>query len=127
MQHIKSVLIVDDDPASSFLVHFLLKKLNKVDDITLKKNGKEALDFLAEVKGQREFPDLILLDINMPLMDGFEFMEHFLQLSLDKSVRVVLLSSSVSPKDRQAAENFKINHFINKPITKEKLEHILTT
>ncbi|GAB3539222.1 response regulator [Pontibacter brevis] len=125
MHQINSVLLVDDDPASSYLGQFLLKKLNKLQHIVLKANGKEALDFLKETCGQSVFPDLILLDINMPLMDGFEFMEHFRLLSVSKPVRVVLLSSSVSSKDMQAAESFRIKDFINKPLTKEKLAQLI--
>lgn len=124
MQQANSVLLVDDDPASSYLGHFLLKKLGVFKHITLKSNGKEALDFLKACE-QDEFPDLILLDINMPLMDGFEFMENFQLLPLVVPARVVMLTSSVSEKDVQAAERFQIKDFINKPLTKEKLARLM--
>lgn len=124
MQQVNSVLLVDDDPASSYLGQLLLKRLGTVEHITLKSNGKEALDFLKEC-GQDEIPDLILLDINMPMMDGFEFMEHFQLLPLVTPVRVVMLTSSVSAKDVQAAESFRIKDFINKPLTKEKLVQLI--
>lgn len=121
MQQIKSVLLVDDDPASNFLAQLLLRKLDMNVHVSVTANGKEALDYLREQRGKRNFPDLILLDINMPIMDGFEFMDHFLQLPLNQQPRVVMLSSSVSPKDAQRAVDYRVEDFINKPLTKEKL------
>lgn len=125
MQQIKSVLLVDDDPASNFLAQLLLRKLDKVLHVSVTANGKEALDYLREQHGKSSFPDLILLDINMPIMDGFEFMDHFQQLPLNQLPRVVILSSSVSPKDAQRAMDYRVNGFINKPLTKERLAQIL--
>lgn len=125
MQQIRSVLLVDDDPASNFLAQLLLRKLETVEHVSVAGNGKEALDFINENFGKSNFPDLILLDINMPLMDGFEFMEHFQQLPFNNLTRVVLLSSSVSSKDVQKAASYQVRDFINKPLTKEKLALIM--
>lgn len=125
MQQIKSVLLVDDDPASNFLARLLLRKLKTVEHVSVAENGKEALDYIIENSGKKSFPDLILLDINMPLMDGFEFMDHFQRLPFKNLTRVVLLSSSISSKDLQRAAAYKVEDFINKPLTKEKLALIM--
>lgn len=125
MQQIRSVLVVDDDPASNFLTQLLLRKSGTVAHVAVAANGKEALDYVTEHRGKNGFPDLILLDINMPLMDGFEFLYHFQQLPYNHLTRVVLLSSSVSSKDAQKAAKYQVKDFINKPLTKEKLALIM--
>lgn len=125
MYQIKNVLLVDDDTASNFIAQRLLKKVESVTQITTTTNGKEALDFVTQYEGELNFPDLILLDINMPVMNGFEFMEHFQKLSSNSNVRVVLLTSSISPRDVQTAATYKIKEFVNKPLTSEKLQQIM--
>lgn len=117
--------MVDDDPASNFLAQLLLRKHKTIEHVSVAGNGKEALDYIKESSGKNGFPDLILLDINMPLMDGFEFMDHFQQIPSNNVTRVVLLSSSVSSRDLQKAAAYKLNDFINKPLTKEKLAQIM--
>jgi len=125
MQQIKKVLLVDDDPTSTFLAQLLLRKLSTVEHVSVAANGKDALDYLIGSQEKGNLPDLILLDINMPLMDGFEFMDHFQQLPFHNAARVVLLSSSVSSKDLQKAADYHIRDFINKPLTKEKLSLLM--
>lgn len=125
MQQINKVLLVDDDPASNFLAQLLFRKIGTVSHVSVAANGKEALDFISKQHGKCGLPDLILLDINMPLMDGFEFMDHFQQLPGHHLTRVVLLSSSVSSRDAQKAAKYQFKGFINKPLTKEKLAHII--
>ncbi|MCJ8164195.1 response regulator [Pontibacter sp. E15-1] len=125
MQKIKSVLLVDDDPASNYLAQLLFKRLAMVEHLSVAANGKEALDYVMEHLEQSSFPELILLDINMPLMDGFEFIEQFQRLPFYSRSRVVLLSSSVSFKDKEKAAHFQLAEFINKPLTREKLAKII--
>ncbi len=125
MEKVKSVLLVDDDPASNYLAQLLLKRLNTIEHISVAHNGKEALDYVIEQKAANSLPDLILLDINMPLMDGFEFMEQFQQLPYHTQSRVVLLSSSVSSRDTEKAAHYQLDAFINKPLTKEKLSKLM--
>jgi CheY-like chemotaxis protein len=62
----------------------------------------------------------------MPVMDGFEFLEHFSQLPVADQTPVVLLTSSAYPKDIERAKEYNIRHFINKPLTEEQLREVLT-
>jgi CheY-like chemotaxis protein len=124
MQKIKNVLLVDDDPASNFLTQLLLEDMDIVEQISVTTNGKEALDYVKAHCGQNTCPDLILLDINMPLMNGFEFLDHFQHLPVDHPIQVVMLTSSASPKDVEKAQSYKISDFVNKPLTEEKLQSI---
>lgn len=125
MQQIKNVLLIDDDPASNYIAQLLLRKSGAVEEITVAANGQEALNYIMQHGSANGYPDLILLDINMPQMDGFEFMEHFQHLPFAASVRVVVLSSSVSSKDLKTASAYKIKDFVNKPLTKEKLAQLI--
>ena len=124
MPAFRKILLVDDDEASNFLTQLLLKKAGVTSEVNVTANGREALAFLQQCR-EGQSPDLILLDINMPLMNGFEFLEQFQQLPVAAGTRVVLLSSSVSDKDLEAASRFRISEFINKPLTRERLQQLL--
>lgn len=129
MQKFKSVLLVDDDNATNFLHDFYLKDWGYAENIYTALNGQEALDFL---KTNEEFrnnkPSLILLDVNMPVMNGFEFLEEYKTLdpSMKASIVVVMLTSSLHVKDQKKAENQEdLKSFINKPLSKEAMETLM--
>ena len=129
MQKFKSVLLVDDDKATNFLHDFYLKDWGYAENIYTALNGQEALDFL---KTNEEFrnnkPSLILLDVNMPVMNGFEFLEEYKTLdpSMKASIVVVMLTSSLHTKDQEKAENQEdLKSFINKPLSKEAIESLM--
>lgn len=120
----KNVLLVDDDYVSNFIADHLLNKLNVCDNVTFCRNGDEALKYLNDCGD--DFPELILLDINMPVMDGFEFIETFQQLNLDKKkTRIIIYTSTFSKKDIEVLQNIGFKDFIIKPLTEEKLKDIL--
>mgnify|MGYP001386906856 CR=1 FL=1 len=120
----KNVLLVDDDYVSNFIADHLLTKLDLCENLTFCRNGDEALKYLKSVGD--DFPELIFLDINMPVMDGFEFIETFQRLNLDKKkTRIIIYTSSFSPKDLEVLKNIGFNDFIIKPLTEEKLMNVL--
>ncbi|MFN3404493.1 MAG: response regulator [Cytophagaceae bacterium] len=124
MYMFKNVLLVDDDYVSNFIADHLLNKLNVCDNVTFCRNGDEALKYLNDCGD--DFPELILLDINMPVMDGFEFIETFQQLNLDKKkTRIIIYTSTFSKKDIEVLQNIGFKDFIIKPLTEEKLKDIL--
>ncbi|GAB4412689.1 MAG: hypothetical protein OHK0039_18890 [Bacteroidia bacterium] len=91
-------------------------------------NGEDALQYLRAQLSQRtepgaHKPNLILLDINMPVMDGFEFLEAWQKIDFSgkDQVRIVMLTSSSNPRDLEAARNYGVDGFINKPLTREKI------
>lgn len=127
MKKLKSVLLVDDSDATNELTSFHLRRLKLCDEIYVKKNGKEALLFLQEKKIS---PDLILLDINMPVMNGFEFLEAYskLELSSKDSIIIVLLTSSSNPSDISSAqENSWVKGYFQKPLEKATILKIIET
>lgn len=105
MKKIKNVLIVDDDAVSSYLIHLTIEEIGIAQHIATAHNGRQALDFLQQhfSDEHREgfCPAFILLDLNMPVMDGFEFLEEFRRrftLNADK-ITICILSSSSAGKD----------------------------
>lgn len=124
MYKFKNVLLVDDDYISNFIADHLLNKLNLCENVTFCRNGDEALKYLNECNDN--FPELILLDINMPVMDGFEFIETFQGLNMDKNkTRIIIYTASFNAKDIEVLRNIGFNDFIIKPLTEEKLTDIL--
>jgi CheY-like chemotaxis protein len=138
MKHIDKILIVDDDETSTFLVKILLENMKIASQIVTATNGKEALDYIdahclrvnnsdaetSEKPLKATFcPELIFLDINMPIMNGFEFLEECRQKQCFKEhqVKVVMLTSSASGKDLEQAKAFQVAEYIVKPLTKEKV------
>lgn len=125
MSKFNCVLLIDDDEITNFINVNLLEDMHITDRIEIATNGKEALDFL---KNSVDCcPELILLDINMPLLDGFEFLEHFKMLDLPgkDDTKMIALTTSSNPKDIQKLQDFGVNDLINKPLTKENLNNLL--
>ena len=129
MQKFKSVLLVDDDEATNFLHKIYLNEWEFAENIYTALNGQEALDFLeSNVEFRENKPSLILLDINMPVMNGFEFMEAYANLdeSFKASIVVVMLTSSLHHKDQEKAGDMEdLRSFINKPLTRDQLEEVI--
>ncbi|MFN3404494.1 MAG: response regulator [Cytophagaceae bacterium] len=123
MPYFNSILLVDDDYVNNFLTERTLRKSNIAREIKTVRNGEEALTYLTELKNR--CPELILLDINMPEMNGIEFLKNFKRMVLEKNIRVILLTSSVSPKDREVLSSLGYDDIMIKPFTDEKLLYIL--
>lgn len=113
-------ILIDDDPLDIFINTKVLKSNNFASELIVCKNGDEALDLLRDNKVK---PDIIFLDIRMPVMDGFQFLEEYDKLSIDKShTKIVMLSSTVNPVDIERAKTHKyITRFLDKPLTTDSL------
>ncbi|WMJ74484.1 response regulator [Cytophagaceae bacterium ABcell3] len=126
---LKNVLLVDDDSINNYINERLLKKMNICENIKVLLNGEEAIKHIEQEIAQDNSytPDLILLDINMPVMDGFEFMEAFKKLDLEKKEKVVIimLTTSTNPGDMDRVKHSIASDFINKPLTEDKISGIL--
>ena len=126
---IKQLTLVDDDAIFVFLTTKMLEKSNLVDHIKVFDNGYDALVFLKENIGNVDaLPDVILLDLSMPIMDGWQFLEEYVKINpvFGKKITIYICSSSISPDDvgRAKAIN-EVSDFIIKPMTKEKLVEII--
>jgi CheY-like chemotaxis protein len=126
MTKLKRVLLVDDDPVSIFLLKGMLEKLQVTESIHTAKNGEQALKLIAElINAQEHCPELIFLDINMPVMNGFEFMELFNHLDLKDSVNIVVLTSSQDERDIKRMNDLGIKKIIPKPLNKTEVMEIV--
>ena len=129
MKRLSGILLIDDNETSNFLNERLLKRMDLTDHIQVVTNGKQALDYLEKVSrepGQHVKPELILLDINMPVLDGFEFLDLFQQLDarVREGVRIAMLSTSNHPQDTGKAGEYNA-FYLTKPLTIEKMEALL--
>jgi len=133
MKKIFSILLIDDSSDERLLAKMIFKKLDCCQELFFAANGREAIEFLADYKEKKdEFgnafpPILILLDINMPIMNGFEFLDAYKEFHEDpryKNSLIMMYSSSVNPEDHKKSFSFPfVTDYIEKPMTKEKLEN----
>ena len=124
----ETILLVDDDEVSNYLNVRLLAQLQMSRCIEIRHNGKEALEYLIECdKNGQAWPELILLDLRMPCMDGVQFLEEFNKLEkVDKhKTNIVLLSTSQHPGDGLLCNKYQIEHFLVKPLTPQKLQEVV--
>lgn len=122
----KKICIIDDEEIIQFIVKTILQNLDDDISILSYKNGEEALLALKEM-GKDELPDIILLDINMPVMGGWQFLDEFVKIKpkYDKKIAVYILSSSTAPGDKIRSKVYKdIIGYINKPIEADTLKKI---
>ena len=112
---VNCVLLVDDDDATNYIHQHVIREINFAKHIIVAKNGREALTYLTR-KNDYIKPDIIFLDINMPVMDGWEFLEEYKELEeeLKSEMMVVMLSTSLNPADKLNSESsVNIKRFIN--------------
>lgn len=120
------ILLVDDDNDDNLYHQIIIKEMDIVDNIDTVKNGIEAIAYLKNENIKP--PDLIFLDLNMPKMNGWEFLEAYKDLSMAKKAKVliVILTTSANPDDIKRAKEIKdVTGFETKPLSKEFLTEIL--
>ena len=129
MAKLKRVLLIDDSRADNFLHKTIISRAEICDQVDVAMGGQEALDYLS-TPGSEGFPqpELIFLDINMPGMNGWEFLEHYEKLPSEHKGDqiVVMLTTSLNPDDRKKAEGMaSISYFENKPLLEQKIHGIV--
>jgi len=126
MKKLNCILLIDDDLDDNFFHKIVIEDMNVADTIEIAENGLDALTFLK--KENQTAPDLIFLDINMPKMNGWEFLEAYKKLNVNQKAKVVvvMLTTSINPADKKRAEQFpEITGFNSKPLTGEIMNEIL--
>jgi CheY-like chemotaxis protein len=116
---IPCICIIDDDPIHIFTAKRILQIEKICDTILVFKDGKEGYDSLKEMINQKKtLPKLILLDLNMPIWDGWDFLEEFTKLEESKDVKILINSSSQNQEDLNRARNYgRVSGFVVKPFT----------
>lgn len=129
-EKIFSVLVVEDSEPDQFLCKVMLERFDPDINVMQAYDGQEALDFLAGA-GERQ-PDLIFLDINMPGMDGYEFLEKYCGkksdvIPVDKRADIVMLTSSSFAGDRERSLSYDcVKDYLMKPFTVDKIKSVVT-
>ncbi|MBC3847289.1 response regulator [Winogradskyella echinorum] len=127
MKKLKLTCIIDDDPIFVFTTKKLFDFNNYCESILIYHNGKEALEGLKPIiESNENVPELILLDLNMPIMDGWQFLDEFSKLKCNKKIVLYIVSSSIDPVDIERAKTYReVSNYIIKPITRESLAQII--
>lgn len=125
------MLLVDDDEINNFISIKLIKKALLNTEIMACLNGKFAIDQLVEIqrKDPDKMPDYILLDINMPIMNGWEFLDEYKRLNIDPvgKCKIFIISSSVFSNDINKARSYPlVKDFISKPLNVDKIKELFT-
>ena len=119
----KTCLLVDDNYIDNFVTRKLLENSNFAENIIVSDSPDDAMQSLRD---GLILPDIIFLDIRMPSMNGFEFLDQYDKLTIDKeNIKIYLLSSSLDPTDiKRSSDNKYITQLIHKPLTQKILEEI---
>ena len=129
MRKIKNVCLIDDDKIFQYLTHRIISDTHLIKDIEIFSNGLDALHYLESVScDKKKLPDIILLDLFMPVMDGWDFLKEYvdLQSKLAKKIPIYIISSSIDPIDIQKSKAISpVIDFIVKPMTKEVFMQIM--
>ncbi len=123
------ICIIDDDDIYKYTISRNLKPLKLTRKMLVFSDGEEAINFMMDNLGNsKDLPDIIFLDINMPIMDGFQFMEEYTKLKprVGKKIIIYMISSSVNPADIERAKKIsEISDYLIKPIAAGKLANLL--
>lgn len=128
---LKSILLVDDDLATNFLHKLMLDESDCTEHVHVAPNGKLAIAYVQDAIAEKHLkPSLIFLDINMPIADGWDFLEDFEKLDAkDRAdIKVIMLTSSINPDDEVRARSYRVvADFRQKPLSVEMLYQLVST
>ncbi len=131
MSAVKNIFLIDDDQLFIFLTKKSIQEANMTTQITEFSDGESAIEHLKKIAQNPDLlPDIIFLDLSMPVMDGWEFLKEYaaLEPKFGKKIDVYIFSSSIFPHDIERANNIStVADFIIKPLKKEKIKEILTS
>ena len=125
---INTACIIDDDPIYIFAAKRILTSNNFCNNILVYKNGKEAVDNLIPmIRSGVELPEIILLDLNMPIMDGWQVLDELIKEPIHDQMNIYISSSSVDFADLEKAKTYNmVNNYITKPFTAEKINELFS-
>ncbi|SHI76729.1 Response regulator receiver domain-containing protein [Mesonia phycicola] len=130
MKNIDLACIVEDDPMHLFITKKYIELSGFVEKILVCKNGKEAYDTLkAMFLNSETLPEIIFLDLNMPIWDGWQFLDEFTKIPIpeNQSITIYILTSSNNEEDFKKAKKYSLNsNYLVKPIEQDQLKDILS-
>ena len=125
-------MLIDDNEIDNLINQKMIEAASICDFIYTHSGAKSAIEFLKNIQklgeeGKKVMPEVIFLDIDMPLMDGFQFLDEFDTLTEDTKERckIVMLTSSINPQDVNKSHKYaSVKQYINKPLTQKNLEKL---
>lgn len=128
----KTAMLIDDNEIDNIINAKMLESTGFARRVQIYTNGLSALEFFKNLERDKYLnrdmiPDVVFLDINMPLMDSFQFLQEFgrLDKSITKNCKIAILTTSINPSDKERSlNNERVMSFINKPLTKEGLDRL---
>ncbi len=129
MNKISTACIIDDDPIIIYGTKRMMQELQFSDRILVFNNGKDAIDaFLDMIRNGEDFPEVIFLDLNMPVMNGWEFLDNFIRLpsiNIDQT-SINIISSSIDPRDHERVKEYsQVHAYILKPVSQRDLRMVM--
>lgn len=125
-----TIALIDDDEVFQFTTSRIIKLTNLPFTVTQFFNGEQAIAYLSKNAAETDkLPDIILLDINMPVIDGWMFLDQFKALTKDikKKITIYMVSSSIAPEDiKRAKSNPLVSDYLVKPVSPETIKQVLT-
>lgn len=127
MKKINLLCIIEDDPTHLFVIKKRIERSEMVENIIVFRNGKEAYDTLKKnYLNNQKLPEIILLDLNMPIWDGWQFLEEFTKLNFATDISIYILTSSNDCEDKKTAAKYNLkNNFLTKPINANEIKQLL--
>ncbi|NNF20083.1 MAG: response regulator [Flavobacteriaceae bacterium] len=129
MKKIRTSCIIDDDPIFIYGTKRIMKEVNFCDEILVYQNGQQALDGLSSiVESDENFPSVIFLDLNMPIMTGWEFLDNLTSINHPRKDNLIIyiISSSIDPRDLERVKDYEVVHnYILKPVTPKDLSTVM--
>ena len=122
-----NLLVIDDDDINIFIIKKIVEKTGLDINMVSKGNGQQAIDYIKDsIANQEQFPNLMLIDINMPIMNGWEFIEAYQMLNVQQNVDMYILSSSVYENDIEKTKSYPlVKGFISKPLSIDRLKELV--
>ncbi|KAA6439835.1 response regulator [Dyadobacter flavalbus] len=129
MNKISTTWVIDDDEIYRFAIKLIMKRADITEKTLFFHNGKMAIDFFTvNLQNPNELPDLILLDLNMPVLDGWQFLDAYEKLKpqISKNITIYLVSSTIDEQDYNRAKSIScVKELIVKPLTTKDIQRIL--
>jgi CheY-like chemotaxis protein len=124
----RTVMLIDDNEIDNLINQKMIEAASITENIYTHTGAKSAIEFLKNMErldvADKVLPDIIFLDIDMPLMDGFQFLEEFEKLTsmAKKKCKIVMLTSSINPQDFSRSKKYEnVKLYLNKPLTHENI------
>ncbi|WP_247076352.1 response regulator [Cellulophaga sp. F20128] len=124
---INTACIIDDDPIYIFGTKKIMEATNFCNDFLIYKNGKDAVDdLIPKISAGESLPDVILLDLNMPIMDGWQVLDELVKIPTDHKIKIYIVSSSVNSADVERAKSYSlVSNYLIKPFSVDKIHDLM--